>query len=160
MTNDFVFSELLLYIVPVVIIFVVQKYLKSYLKFFDKYPLNLAILLLPLWLTLIHLFSKLIFGFSLIPFILFITAFALGLQLYDYIRRIDMFTFQEYYMPASQLISKMFSAFLVGLVILRVYTYFQWENPPLIFHSPPLLTKVDNKLFRVVTRKSFGSFFV
>ena len=77
MTNDFVFSELLLYIVPVVIIFVVQKYLKSYLKFFDKYPLNLAILLLPLWLTLIHLFSKLIFGFSLIPFILFITAFAL-----------------------------------------------------------------------------------
>lgn len=124
MTNEFVLSELLLYIVPVIIIFVVQKYLKSYLKFFDKYPLNLAILLLPLWLTLIHLFSKLIFGFSLIPFILFITAFALGLQLYDYIRRIDMFTFQEYYMLASQLISKMFSAFLVGLVILRVYTYF------------------------------------
>ena len=59
MTNEFVLSELLLYIVPVIIIFVVQKYSKLYLKFFDKYPLNLAILLLPLWLTLIHLFSKL-----------------------------------------------------------------------------------------------------
>ncbi|MBZ6526690.1 hypothetical protein HYQ40_02800 [Aerococcaceae bacterium DSM 111021] len=124
MSNSFVLSELLLYIVPPVIIFLVQKYMKSYLKFFDKYPLNLAILLLPLWLTLIHLFSTLIFGFSLIPYILFITAFSLGLQLFDYIRRIEEFTFRDYYLPAAQLAYSVFSAFLVGLVILRIYTYF------------------------------------
>lgn len=124
MTNSFVLSELLMYIIPPVIIFLVQKYYKPYLKYFSAFPLNLAILLLPLWLMLIHLFSVLIFGFTLVPYILFITAFALGLQLYDYIRYINEFTFKDYYLPATQLVYSIFSSFLLGLIILRVYTYF------------------------------------
>lgn len=124
MTNTFIWAEVLLYLVPPIIIFVVNKYLKSYLKYFRGYPLNLAILLLPLWLVLIHLYSLLIFGFSLVPLILFITAFVLGIHLYDFIRRIDKFTFKKYYLPASQLIYTMFSVFLMGLIILRIITYF------------------------------------
>lgn len=124
MTNEFIWSELLLYIIPIVVIFGVQIYGRGYLKYFEGFPLNLSILLIPLWFVLIHLFSVLIFSFSLLPYILFISAFLLGLHLYDYIRRVDVFTFKAYYGPASARLFLILTSFLMGLIILRVYTYF------------------------------------
>lgn len=124
MTSPFIWSELLLYLVPIVIIYLMHKYFKAYLKYFKSYPLSLAILLIPLWLILIKLFSSLIFGFSLVSFIVFITSFALGLHLYDYVRLVEVFSFKRYYPPASRLIFTILSAFLFGLILLRFYTYF------------------------------------
>lgn len=124
MTNSFIWSELGLYLIPILIVFLVQRYGQGYLKYFDNIPLSLSIILIPLWLTLIHLFSVLIYSFSLIPFVLFISAFLLGLHLYDYIRYVDEFTFRDYYQPASSYLFIILSAFLFGLICLRVYTYF------------------------------------
>lgn len=124
MTSPFIWSEILLFTVPIAIIYFVNQYFKSYLKYFEEYPLTLAILLIPLWLTLIKSFSSLIFGFSLVAFIIFITSFALGLHLYDYIRFVNHFSFKKYYQPASRLVFIILSAFLLGLILLRIYTYF------------------------------------
>lgn len=124
MTNNFVWSEILLYVVPLIIIALVQRYGAPYLKYFDKYPLNLSMVLIPLWLVLIHIFSLLIYSFSLVPYVLFISAFLLGLHLYDYIRRVDVFTFRQYYILASARLFLILSSFLIGLALLRFYTYF------------------------------------
>lgn len=124
LTNEFIWSELLLYIIPIVVIVSVQRYGQDYLKFFEEFPLNLSIVLIPLWLVLIHLFSVLIFSFSLLPYILFMATFLLALHLYDYIRRVNVFTFRAYYEPASARLFLILTAFLIGLIILRFYTYF------------------------------------
>ena len=124
LTNEFIWSELLLYIIPIVVIVSVQRYGQDYLKFFEEFPLNLSIVLIPLWLVLIHLFSVLIFSFSLLPYILFMATFLLALHLYDYIRRVNVFTFRTYYEPASARLFLILTAFLIGLIILRFYTYF------------------------------------
>lgn len=124
MASEFHWIEIILFLVPVIVVYVSDKYFRSYLKYFKGWPLTLAILLLPLWLVLIHEFGWLIFDYNLIPYILFITAFMLGCHLYDYVRTIDEFFYRDYYRPASQLIFTSFTSFLAGLIILRFITYF------------------------------------
>lgn len=124
MASKFHWVEIILFLVPVIVVYVSDKYFRPYLKYFKGWPLTLAILLLPLWLVLIHEFGWLIFDYNLIPYILFITAFMLGCHLYDYVRRIDEFFYRNYYRPASQLVFTSFTSFLTGLIILRFITYF------------------------------------
>ncbi|MGX7076411.1 hypothetical protein [Globicatella sanguinis] len=120
----FSLSELMIYIMPILMVYLIQKYFKDYLKFFKEWPLTMAIILIPLWLTSIYLLGWLIFDYNLVPFILFFSCFILGLQLYDYVRSIDHFTFKNYYLMASKLLFQHLSAFFLGLVILRLFTYF------------------------------------
>ncbi|MBR7928126.1 hypothetical protein KBI51_08040 [Aerococcaceae bacterium zg-ZUI334] len=122
--REFTLIELLLYIVPCIAIYGVQRYLKPHLKYFKQWPITMAMLLIPLWLTLIYLFGWLIFDYNLIPFVLFFSCFVLGLQLYDYVKRISVFTYRQYYLPATKLLFQHLSSFLIGLVLLRIMTYF------------------------------------
>lgn len=122
--HPFKWIELLLYTLPILLVWVVERFFKHYLKYFKAWPLNLAIILIPMWLVLIYSFSWLIFDYNLVPYIVFITAFMLGLHLYDHIRRIDEFSYNTYYRPASRLVFTALSAFLVGLMVLRLITYF------------------------------------
>lgn len=120
----FSLSEIFIYLFPVLSVYLCQRYLKPYLKIFDKWPITMAILMLPLWVTSIYLLGWLIFDYNLLPFILFFSCFILGLQLYDYVKSIDHFSFQEYYLPASKVLFLHLSSFLIGLMILRFFTYF------------------------------------
>lgn len=122
--NQFRWIEIVFYLMPFLLVGIINRYFKHYLKFFKKWPLTLAIVLLPLWLALIYAFGWLIFDYNMVPYILFLTAFMLGLHLYDHIRRINEFSYQTYYRPASQLVFVSLSAFLVGLMVLRLITYF------------------------------------
>ncbi|MGO4927186.1 hypothetical protein ACTQ5J_01110 [Fundicoccus sp. Sow4_F4] len=124
MASKFQWVEILLFITPVVVVYMSHKYFRSYLNYFKGWPLSLAIILLPLWLVMIHEFGWLIFDYNLVPYILFITAFMLGCQLYDFVRRVDEFFYRDYYRPAGQLVFMSFSSFLTGLIILRFITYF------------------------------------
>ncbi len=124
MASKFQWVEILLFITPIIVVYVSNKYFRPYLKYFKGWPLSLAILLLPLWLVLIFEFGWLVFEYNLVPYILFITAFMLGCQLYDYVRRVDEFFYRDYYQPASQLVFTSFTSFLTGLVLLRFITYF------------------------------------
>lgn len=124
MASKFQWIEIILYLAPVLTVYFTQKYFKHYLKYFKGWPLTLAIVLIPLWLVMIHSFGWLIFDYNLVPYILFLTAFMLGVQLYDYVRRVDEFWYKDYYQPASQLVFTSFTAFLVGLILLRFLTYF------------------------------------
>lgn len=121
--HPFSLGEFLNYVVPLVIIWIVNRYYRSYLKFFKHWPLTLAILLIPMWLVLIYNFGWLTFGFNVLPFIILLTAFMLGLQLFYMVREIDRFYFQSYYLPASELIFSILTAHLVGLILLRWWTF-------------------------------------
>lgn len=116
--------EILLYVVPFITIFLTQKYFKSSLKYFVQWPLTVAIVLIPLWLTTIYLFGWLLYDLNVLPFILLICCFSLLLQLYDYIRTINHFTFNRYYLLASKLFFTQLTMFLIGLMILRILTLF------------------------------------
>lgn len=116
---NFSVGEILQYILPLAMIYLVNRYFRSYLKFVPSWPLTMAIILIPTWLVLIYNFGWIIFGFNLLPFSILLTSFMLGLHLYDYIRRIDRFYIQNYYLPASELIFLSLTAFLVGLILLR-----------------------------------------
>ena len=71
--HPFSLGEFLNYVVPLIIIWIVNRYYRSYLKFFKQWPLTLAILLIPMWLVLIYNFGWLTFGFNVLPFIIHIT---------------------------------------------------------------------------------------
>src|SRR5699024_7199793 len=105
-------------------VYLIQKYFKEYLKIFKEWPLTMAIILIPLWVTSIYLLVWLIFDYNLVLFILFFLCFILCLLLYVYVRHIDHFTFNNYYLMASKLLFQHLSAFFLGLVILRFFTYF------------------------------------
>ena len=124
MINAFIISELLLYILPPVIIYLLLNRFQYIFTYFKNWPLNLSLLLIPLWLTLIHCFSILIFTYSLLPLAIFLTIFVLFIHLYQYIRLIQVFHFKKYYPLASRLAFLCFSSFLLSLVILRIFTYF------------------------------------
>lgn len=117
--RGFSILELILYILPLVMILLTNKYFKSYLKYFKHWPLTLAICLLPTWLVLIYAFGWLTFGFNILPLILLLLAFTLGVQLYAYLKRTDHFYFQAYYLPASELSFVILSMHLLGLILLR-----------------------------------------
>lgn len=124
MTNPFIFSEIFLYIIPPVVIFLIHSKYREHLKFWDEYPLTMAIILIPLWIMLIHLFSQLIFSFSLIFFAIMFAGLAVAIHLFDYIRSIRRFEFKKYYRSAGFVIFASLSMFLIGLIFLRMYTYF------------------------------------
>lgn len=120
----FSLSDIMIYLTPILTVFLCQKYFKSSLKYFAGWPLTMAIVLTPLWITSIYLLGWLIFDYNLLPFILFFSCVLLLLHLYDYVRRIDHFTFQSYYLIASKLLFQHLSAFFFGLILLRIVTYF------------------------------------
>ena len=125
MTNPFVIGELLLYFVPVAVVYLLVKEFKSALTYFKDWPLSPAIVLLPMWLILIRSFSSLIFGYSLLSLALFLAMYCLFVHLYFHIRTIESFTIQGYYLQAANILFYALSAFLFSLVILRVWTYFK-----------------------------------
>ena len=51
----FSLSELMIYITPILMVYLIQKYFKEYLKIFKEWPLTMAIILIPLWVTSIYL---------------------------------------------------------------------------------------------------------
>lgn len=125
MPNRFIITELLLYILVVSLFF-------GYLFVRKHEPitprpkwLTIETILLPSLIFSIKSFSLLIFNFSIMPIFILIIGFALHLQLYDYIRHIDEFTLSAYWLKASRLIVFLLSACLIGLIGLRVYTYFR-----------------------------------
>ncbi|MGY4104785.1 hypothetical protein ACWOA0_04075 [Ignavigranum ruoffiae] len=124
MINHFVFGEIFLYLVPPLLIYLLQNKFHFVLDYFKTFRINLQILLLPLCLSLIQSFSVLIFTYSLLPLALFLTIFILFIHLYYYIQGIAIFDFKEYFPGAAKLAFLCLSSFLLGLVILRIYTYF------------------------------------
>ncbi|WP_124057539.1 hypothetical protein [Vaginisenegalia massiliensis] len=121
--HPFVWFELMIYFLPILLVWLIQRYFRDYLKFFPDWPLSLAQVLIPFWLVLIYELGWLLYDLNVLPFVFFYTAFLLGLQLYDYIRRIDHFSFRHYYKPASELFFTILSCFLFSMMLLRLITY-------------------------------------
>lgn len=124
MINNFVFGEILLYLTPPLIIYLLRNKFQYIFDYFSPNRINIQMLLLPLWMSLIRSFSVLIFTYSLLPLALFLTIFVLFIHLFYYIQGISRFEFSKYYPGASKLAFLCLSSFLVGLVLLRIYTYF------------------------------------
>ncbi len=124
MINHFIFSELLLYVLPVVVVYLLKTKYHFILDYFKEWPLKLYIVLLPLWMVLIRSFSVLIFGYSLLNLSIFISIYVLFVHLFFYIREIDQFRFKEYYLEAGLILFICQTAFLSSLILLRIYTYF------------------------------------
>ena len=124
MGAGFSVGELLQYLIPVAMIFIIRRYYRGYLKFFPSWPRTLAMVMTPTWIILIYNFGHFIFSFNVLPIIVLIIACLLGIQLYDYVRQIEVFYFQAYYLRASKLIFVFLTIFLLGLIILRWWTLF------------------------------------
>ena len=124
MPNKFLITELLLYILPFVLIYFGLRYGKFFLKRFKNLPLTIAIVLLPAWLGLIDSLSKLVFSFSLLPVSIYLTVFCLAVHLYKYIQGLAEFRLVPYYLAASKVAFTALSGFLLGLYLVRIYTYF------------------------------------
>lgn len=124
MTNAFVLGELLLYFVPIAVIYLLVNEFQEILTVNKEWPLSLAIVLLPMWMVLIHAFSSLIFGYSLLNLALFLAVYCVFIHLFQYVRTIDTFTIKGYYLKAGNVLFYALSAFLFSLVLLRIFTYF------------------------------------
>ncbi|MCR8969166.1 hypothetical protein [Facklamia sp. 7083-14-GEN3] len=123
-TSDFSVFELLLYIIPLTMIFLIKKYGRPYLTYFKNWPITLAICLLPTLFVLIYGFGWLIFGFNVLPFIILFSSFSIGVQLHKYMQEIDCFYFNKFYLPASELLFYLLVFHLVGMILLRWWTIF------------------------------------
>lgn len=124
MTSPFKLSELLIYLLPPIIIYIVHSNFRRELATGLPFKVTLAMLLIPIWIVNIVLLSKLIYGFSIIHYVLLMVSFALAIHLYDYVRFIDYFSLQKYSIKASKLAFFLLTIFLISLIILRVITYF------------------------------------
>lgn len=124
MVNEFVLGEILLFLVPAFIVHYIKSRQGDFFTIIQGWPLSYSILLLPLCMSLIKAFSLLIFSYSLLSLAIFLTIFILFIHLYDFIKGIPVFHFRDYYLPAARIAFLSLSAFLLGLVILRIYTYF------------------------------------
>lgn len=125
MPNRFIVAELYIYIL-VVSLFFGYLYVRKHESITPRSKwLTVETILLPSLIFSIKSFSLLIFNFSVMPIFVLIIGFALHIQLYDYIRYIDEFTLSAYWLKASRLIAFLLTACLIGLIGLRVYTYFK-----------------------------------
>ena len=116
----FDWRELLLYLLPVIYVFLFDRFFREAMSSFSFYKFSLAEMLLPMWWVLIHGFSSFIFGFSLGLLTLYLTLIILVVHLYDYIRRIDVFSYRRYLHQASRVVFLSFSSLLLGLMLLRI----------------------------------------
>lgn len=125
MANRFVVAELFLYLL-VAFLFVSYAFVrKQDIGIQTPKWLTFETIMLPSLLLSIQSFSLLIFNFSILPVYVIIIAFALQLHLYEYIRRIDEFTLSAYWSNASRLIAFLLSACLIGIMGVRLITYFR-----------------------------------
>lgn len=124
MTNQFLFVEIIMFLIPPVLIFVIRRWFKDYLHFFPGFKLTEAMVLLPMWFTLIHSFSQLIFGYSIIFFVFLMTFFALGIHLYDYIKHVRVFSMQKYFYEATKILFVFSTTMLCSIILLRFISYF------------------------------------
>lgn len=124
MINSFIFSELLLFIVPIFVVYLLKNKYHFVLDYFEEWSLKMYVVLIPLWMVLIRSFSVLIFSYSLLGLSIFLSIYVLFVHLYFYIQKISKFSFKSYYLEAALILFISQSAFLISLVFLRIYTYF------------------------------------
>lgn len=124
MINHFIWGEILLYATILGGIYYFPRWQKSPFPVVWGFPLDAYVMSLPLLISLMYAFSSLIFTYSLLPLIFFLTTFAVFVDLYDYLRRVAVFEIKAYLQQGVRVIFLCFLAFLTSLVILRIYTYF------------------------------------
>lgn len=124
MTNQFLFIEIIMFLLPPLLIFVIRRWFKGFLQFFPEFKLTEAMILLPMWFTLIHSFSQLIFGYSIIFFVFLMAFFSVGVHLYDYIKRVKVFSMKKYFYEATKILFIFSSVMLCSMIVLRFLSYF------------------------------------
>lgn len=122
--NEFHFWECLLYLWPIVNIFIIERYFKNYLKFSSNWPLSLGLVLIPLWLVLIYSFGYLIFQLNILPIIILLTAFSVGVYLSETIRNYRQFFWKDHYLKITEIIFMLLSVHLFSLLLLRWWVFF------------------------------------
>ena len=122
--HPFMLRELVLVLAPFVAFYYAYAFLGPSLNLIKKFKLTVPFLLLPLWMMLIYIFGNLLFRYNLLPFALFVACFEQGLFLYNYVRKINVFTFKRYYIGASNLLFIQLTLFLIGLIGTRILTWF------------------------------------
>lgn len=123
--TPFSMGEILLYLYPIALFFIVDYFFKDYLLYFLGWPISYSILFIPSILVMIQCFGRILFQLNIIPFAIFLSTFVVAVHLYQYILVIDEFTYQKYYLKFAKIIFSSLFAFLVGLIILRFYEYFR-----------------------------------
>ena len=140
--QPFDWRELLLYLLPVIYVFLFDRFFREAMSSFSFYKFSLAEMLLPMWWVLIHGFSSFIFGFSLGLLTLYLTLIILVVHLYDYIRRIDVFSYRRSLHQASRVVFLSFSSMLLGLMLLRIASLWILQGKSPTFS--PLLPTWEN----------------
>lgn len=98
-----------------------RNYLKPLTNGLAHWPLSSSMILMPITLTVVYLMAWLTYQLNIIPYLLFLGSTYLGLDLYDYVRRIDHFDLKAYMHRASKSIFNLLLTFLLGLVLLRLF---------------------------------------
>lgn len=116
--HSFRFTELILYVLPVIYYWLGNRY-KHYLKYFTFYQLTLAEFLLPLLFVLIHAFGLIVFQFSLDKIFILICIMILSVLWYELVRRVEFFTYRGFIREATNTLFMTACSFLLGLIVLR-----------------------------------------
>lgn len=120
MSNPFIWSELALYIIPAFLIGVNIKY-KEMINTLFPIKIKLSVILTPFWLVNISLFSLLIFGFNLLPFIIAVSVFLISIKLYDYIKGKTVFHAKYFIESSFNDCFIIWTVFMVSLIVLRIW---------------------------------------
>lgn len=121
--QPFAIYELLFYILPIVAIFVAVRFVRPMLREVSSFPLTLPMLWLPLWIVIIEGFGWRLYDMSFFPMWCDIMLLVLWLHYFDYIRRVDAFEWRPYLKIAAKLMFTTSSLLLIGMAILRIFTY-------------------------------------
>lgn len=98
-----------------------RNYLKPLTNELAHWPLSSSMILMPITLTVVYLMAWLTYQLNIIPYLLFLGSTYLGLDLYDYVRRIEHFDLNAYMHRASKSIFNLLLTFLLGLILLRLF---------------------------------------
>ena len=118
----FSWAEIVLYIVPLVMYIVVDRFCGAYFTFIAQrfdYELSLELLFLPVMWVLIRCFSILNFGLDLGVFVLNLSFFFCLYFLYDHIKVIERFEYARYFQEVSRLIFRFYGGMLLALIAVR-----------------------------------------
>ena len=118
--QPFHWSEILLFLWPILILTVLDLVVKPRLTEMTWYRPSLAELTLPTLWVAIHCLSVRLFGFSLGVLAIYLGALFLIVDLYDYIRKITEFHYRSYCHQMGRVLFLTWSSFILGLGVVRI----------------------------------------
>lgn len=101
-----------------------HRFVKPLLKGQSNIHLTTSIFMMPLLLVVIYLLAWMTYRINIFPYLIYLGSAYLGVDLYEYIKKINRFEMVKYFPRAVNKIYILFCFFTFSMVIVRFLTLF------------------------------------